>query len=281
MTLSTAILGPGLLGASLALALQRAPGAKVALWARRPKIVEELQARQIGTLVSSDLQTVLQNADVVVLCTPIGVMPELATQIAPLLAPHALVTDVGSVKAGVVAALSPIFAGRARFVGSHPMAGSDRAGHEFAAADLFEKRVCIVTPDAATDPTAVTDAQRLWHSVGADVRIVSPAEHDAMVALVSHLPHLLAATLIQTIAGQNPAALDLHGPGFLDHTRVASGPPEMWAEILRTNRVAVRAGVEATIEKLREITTLLDREAPMTEFLTQAKALRDRLRPSK
>ena len=101
-----------------------------------------------------------------------------------------------------------------------------------------------------------------------------------MVALVSHLPHLLAATLVNTVEAKNPAAFEFHGPGFFDTTRVAGGPPDLWAEILRTNSAAVRAGAEAMIEKLREITTLLDREEPMKKFLTQAKTLRDRLRPS-
>jgi prephenate dehydrogenase len=117
--------------------------------------------------------------------------------------------------------------------------------------------------------------------LGCQVRILSPTEHDEVVGLVSHLPHLLAATLVNTVAAQNPAAFDFHGPGFSSTTRVAGGPPVMWTEILCTNRTAVRSSAEAMIEKLREIITLLDRETTMNDFLTQAKDLRDRLRSTK
>jgi prephenate dehydrogenase len=110
---------------------------------------------------------------------------------------------------------------------------------------------------------------------------VAPAAHDEIVALVSHLPHLIAATLVQTVVAENARALDFTGPGFRDTTRVAAGPPAMWAEILRTNAPAVRKSAEAMIEKLRGILTLLDREQPMTDFLTEAKTQRDRLRPLK
>jgi prephenate dehydrogenase len=273
-----AILGPGLLGASLALALRRRGDSHVSLWARREETVREISERGFAELVSRDLQKVIAGAETIVLCTPIGVMAALAREIVPHLAPRTLVTDVGSVKAPVVADLNAIFAGRARFIGSHPMAGSDKTGHATASASLFDDRVCILTPNAMTTPDTITDAIDFWQSVGCRVATLSPSEHDEVVALVSHLPHLLAATLMHVVAHQSPNAFAFHGPGFFDHTRVAAGAPEMWAEILRLNRDAVRAGAEAMIEKLREITTLLDRERPMTDFLTQAKALRDALR---
>ena len=275
-----AIIGPGLLGASIALAARRSGDARVAIWARRSQIVEEVRAREIADFVSTDIAAVVADADVVVLCVPVGAMPALAREILPHLPPRALVTDVGSVKANVVAELGAIFRGRGRFIGSHPMAGSEKAGHAAAAAELFDGRVCIVTPDAATAPDALADATAFWQALGCRVRTLAPAEHDEVVALVSHLPHLLAATLVNTVAAQNPAAFDFHGPGFFDTTRVAAGQPELWVEILRTNRAAVRASAEAMIEKLREITTLLDSETPMKEFLTQAKSLRDALRPA-
>ena len=280
MSHAIAIIGPGLLGASIALAARRTGGARVAIWARRAEIVEEVRAREIADVVSSDLDAVLAGAGTVVLCVPVGAMPTLAREIVTRISPDALVTDVGSVKAGVVAELAPIFCERGRFIGSHPMAGSDRAGHTFASAELFDGRVCILTPDSATRPDAIADATAFWQMLGCRVRTLAPTEHDEVVALVSHLPHLLAATLVNTVAARNPGALDFHGPGFFDITRVAAGQPELWAEILRTNSAAVRAGAEAMIEKLREITTLLDREEPMKDFLTQAKTLRDGLRPT-
>ena len=273
-----AIIGPGLLGGSIALAARRAGGFRVAVWARRSDAVAELQKRALAEVASSDLARVVQDADLVVLAVPIGAMAALARQIAPLVPRGAVITDVGSVKAPVVEELSAIFAEGGRFVGSHPMAGSEQTGLAAAREGLFDEAACIVTPDHRSDAAAVTAVDGFWRTLGGRVLELSPAAHDEIVALVSHFPHLLAATLINLVAAKNGAAFDFAGPGFRDTTRVAGGPPEMWTEILHTNRTAVRASVEAMIEKLREIATLLDHDAPMTEFLNQAKTQRDRLR---
>jgi len=278
---SLAILGPGLLGGSIALAARRVGGWRVSLGARRAEAVAEIEARGIADAASTDLRSIVSGADLVILCVPIGAMPALAREIADAISPQTIVTDVGSVKAGVVLELGAIFRERGRFVGSHPMAGSEQTGIGAARAELFEGAACIVTPDASSDAAAVADVRVFWQSLGSRVLEVLPAEHDEIVALVSHLPHLLAATLVQTVLAENPRAFEFSGPGFRDTTRVAAGPPAMWAEILRTNRAAVRKSAEAMIEKLHEIMTLLDREPPMTEFLTQAKEQRDRLQPLK
>ena len=274
---SLAILGPGLLGGSIALAARRAGGFRTGLWARRTEAVAEIAAMGMADAASTDLRSIVAEADFIVLCVPIGAMPALAREIAGVISPRAMVTDVGSVKASVVAELGAILGGR--FVGSHPMAGSAQTGIGAARADLFQNAACIVTPDAASEADAVAEIGAFWKTLGGRVLAVSPAEHDEMVALVSHLPHLLAATLVQTVLAENARAFDFSGPGFRDTTRVAAGPPAMWAEILRTNRHAVRKSAEALIEKLRGIITLLEHDAPMTEFLTEAKAQRDRLRP--
>ena len=274
-----AILGPGLLGGSIALAARRVGGFRTALWARRAEAVAEIAALGIADAASTDLHTIVESADLVVLCTPIGVMPALAQEIADVISPAAIVTDVGSVKAGVVAGLGAILGGR--FIGSHPMAGSEQTGIRAAREELFDGAACIVTPAAGSDATALAAVRAFWQTIGCRVLEVAPAAHDEIVALVSHLPHLLAATLVHTVLAENACAFDFSGPGFHDTTRVAAGSPAMWDEILRTNRHAIRKSAEALIEKLRETLTLLDRDAPMTEFLTQAKAQRDRLRPLK
>ncbi|EDY21645.1 Prephenate dehydrogenase [Chthoniobacter flavus Ellin428] len=273
-----AIIGPGLLGGSIALAARRAAGFHVAVWARRAEAVAELQKRALAEVASTDLAEVVHDADIVVLAVPIGIMGSLARQIASLVPSRAIITDVGSCKGPVVEELSPIFAQRGRFVGSHPMAGSERTGLEAARAGLFDGAACIVTPDSRTDAEAVTTIHNFWQTLGGRVLELSPAEHDEIVAMVSHFPHLLAAALVNLVAEKNATALEFAGPGFRDTTRVASGPPEMWTEILRSNHTAVRASVEAMIEKLREIATLLDHDASMTALLTQAKTQRDQLR---
>ena len=274
-----AIIGPGLLGGSIALAARRAGGLRTGLWARRAAAVAEIAAMGIADAASTDLRSIVAEADFIVLCVPIGAMPALAREIAGAISPRATVTDVGSVKASVVAELGAILGGR--FVGSHPMAGSEQTGLGAARAELFDGAACIVTPDAASDASATAEVRAFWQTLGARVLEVAPAAHDEIVALVSHLPHLLAATLVQTVLAENARAFEFCGPGFRDTTRVAAGPPAMWAEILRTNRDAVRKSAEAMIEKLRGIITLLGQDEPMTAFLTQAKAQRDRLRPLK
>ncbi len=277
-----AVFGPGLLGGSIALAARATGQFEIALWGRRQGAIDEALSRNLADRVSTDAQEIAEGADIAVFCVPIGAMSGLAEQIAPSLLADALVTDVGSVKACVVQALSPIFRGRARFVGSHPMAGSEQTGLAAARADLFEGSVCIVTPEPATDPADVAAVRAFWEALGCRVRTLSPLEHDEIIASVSHFPHLLAAVLVHAVAAESRGSLDFAGPGFRDTTRVASGPPEMWTEILRTNRRAVQKSAEAMIEKLREVSTLLAADSPgddlrMNEFLTQAKVLRDGL----
>ena len=274
-----AILGPGLLGGSLALALKaRAPQCRVTVWARREAAAAE--AAGICDLASTDLAAVVRGADTVVLCVPIGAMAALAEQIAPLVEPGALITDVGSVKAPVVEALAPIFerAGRGHFVGSHPMAGSEQAGLSAARADLFEGTVALLTPHPGADPTAVEAAAALWRLVGCTIHTLPPAEHDTAIGLVSHLPHLIAASLVDFVCAQNPQAVDFCGNGLRDTTRIASGLPEMWTEILATNRAALGAQLGAFIARLQEISRDIASgdDSKLQAFLTNAKVRRDR-----
>jgi prephenate dehydrogenase len=276
-----AILGPGLLGGSLAFALRNRTNSQVAIWARRADAAAAAQQAGAAHFASDNLRKVVEGADTVVLCTPIGVMSSLARELAVVIADDVLVTDVGSVKASVTSELGEIFAGRARFVGSHPMAGSEQTGIEAARADLFEGALCIITPVAATPPSAIRDASTLWQTVGCTVTSISPEAHDQTIALVSHLPHLVAATLITAISEAHPAAFAFAGPGLRDATRIASGPPAMWMEILHANRDAVRRAGEAMIEKLGQTVKLLDQSTPTCDlqaFLTRAKTQRDTIR---
>lgn len=277
-----AIIGPGLLGGSLALAVRRFDDWRVALWARRPEAVAELEELRLADDASADLLRVAADADLVIFCVPVGAMGELARRLLPALKPGALVTDVGSVKGSVVEELEPIFSGRARFVGSHPMAGSEQTGVRAARADLFEGAACMVTPTANSNASAVEEVERFWKKLGCRVSRVTPASHDELVAAISHLPHLAAAALVNAVGEKMPGAFEMAGPGFRDTTRVAAGAPEMWTEIFQSNRVAVRKSAEAMIAKLEHFITLLDRrncdsETLMKEFLTQAKVQRDSL----
>jgi prephenate dehydrogenase len=248
-----ALLGPGLLGGSLALALrERLREAHLRVWGRREEPVQAVWDRGIADVASTDLEAVVGGADLAVLCVPVDSMADLLKRMLPFLRPSAMVTDVGSVKRPVVES-------------------------------LFEGAVCLITPAEGTPAADIAAVTLFWEIVGCRVRRLSPAEHDDVVALVSHLPHLLAAALTQFAAERKPGALELCGNGFKDTTRVASGPPAMWTGILRENRRALHDSLEALIEKLSGIATLLDQfdDTKMMRLLEAAKAHRDRLKDSR
>jgi len=223
---------------------------------------------------------VVEGADVILFCVPIGVMPTLAEQILPWVKPGALVTDVGSAKASVVESLAPIFFGKARFIGSHPMAGSEQSGLAAARADLFEGAVCILTPHADVSAKTVADVQAFWELLGCNIRTLGPEEHDDVICLVSHLPHLLAAVLVDFVCAENPNSVNFCGNGFRDTTRVASGPAEMWTEIFAFNRAALGRQLEGLIARLQEVSRMVAsrNDVKMNELLLNAKIQRDRLK---
>ena len=275
-----AILGPGLIGGSIALALRRLGGSHVTLWARRPEAVGEVIAAGCADAATADLAAAVEDADLVVLCVPVGAMPGLAAALATAIRGDCVVTDVGSVKAPLLAELRPIFRGHGRFVGSHPMAGSEHTGLAAARANLFDGTTCIVTPEPDTDAAALGAVRDFWKSIGCRVIELPAAEHDECVALVSHLPHLLAAALMNTVAQKNEHAFRVVGPGFRDTTRVASGPPAMWREILRENSAAVLPAIDALIAKLaefRQILALAGDGREIHDLLAVARATRERI----
>ena len=280
---SIAILSPGLLGGSLALAIRgRIQGAEIRVWARREASVEKVRAMGLADVASTNALEIAKGADLVVFCMPIGAMAAVAEAIAGVVGRNTVVTDVGSVKQPVVDTLEKIFRGRAEFVGSHPMAGSEQAGLEAARGDLFEGAVSILTPEEGTRRETLEAVADFWATMGCRVAIATPRAHDEAVALVSHLPHLAAAALVQTVLRENPVALEWRGTGFMDTTRVASGPPAMWAEILVENRAAVKKAIHAMIENLTEVTKLLEGEetAAVENYLAEARHVRDRLKKS-
>jgi len=278
---SIAILSPGLLGGSLALAIrERMPGAEIRVWARREETVQKVLAMRLAEAASTDAAATADGAGLILFCMPIGGMAAVAERIVGKVRRDALVTDVGSVKQTVVESLGKIFIGKAEFVGSHPMAGSEQTGLDAARADLFEGAVSFVTPEEGTSRETVEAVANFWQTMGCRVAIAAPRAHDEGVALVSHLPHLAAAALVQTVLRENPAALDWRGNGFLDTTRVASGPAAMWAEILHENREAVKKAIHAMIENLSEVTKLLDAEdtGAVEHYLAEARLTREWLK---
>lgn len=275
------IVGPGLLGGSIALAAQaRAYEGEVRIWGRRKEAVEEVKACGAVSLATTDLTEAVSGADLVVLCTPIGIMAGLAERMVGSIRDDTVITDVGSVKEPVVKDLERIFDETGRFVGSHPMAGAELAGFAAAREDLFEGATAIVTPTAKTEPAALGQVHRFWEWLGCHVREVEPGRHDEVIALVSHLPHLIAAALVNLVSEEDPNSLDFCGNGFKDTTRIASGPPEMWAEILETNNAPLRRSLEAIVNRIEDFRRCLDEQdsKALEGLLRKAKSDRDRLR---
>ncbi|HTG43278.1 MAG TPA: prephenate dehydrogenase/arogenate dehydrogenase family protein, partial [Verrucomicrobiae bacterium] len=204
-----------------------------------------------------------------------------ASSIAGLIEPGALITDVGSVKGPVVSELEPLFDARgAQFVGSHPMAGSERMGVSAARADLFQNAVCVLTPTSSTGPEATGRIEQLWKDVGSRVLQMPPEVHDQLVARSSHLPHILAAHLAAFVLSpeQAPEQSQLCANGFRDTTRIASGSPEMWRDIVLMNRKNLRVALQQYVEGLKAFDRLLEENDPaaVEKFFEAARRMRDR-----
>lgn len=277
-----AILGPGLLGGSVALAArQRQAAETIALWARRPEAVAEIESAAAVDLASVELAPVLEGAELVVLATPVGAIEELLQKALPLLAPSAVITDLCSVKGAVqtlvAAALSASGRDDVHFVGAHPMAGSDQTGFANASAGLFEGAACAIVPPEKSAKHAVDFVREFWTGLGCQTVDLEALEHDLLVARISHLPHVAASALVR--AGLRGRAGELVGAGFRDTTRVASGAAPMWAEILSENRHGVSTALADYIAELTELLANLremDNEEVL-QFLTDARQRRQAL----
>jgi prephenate dehydrogenase len=278
MTLGTvAILGPGLIGGSLALALaERGLTKRLMIYARSPRALDEIRLANVDAELTTNPSEAVAEADVVIICIPIEVMPGLVAEIRDSLKPTALVTDVGSVKSPVVRAIEPLLHGRAFWIGSHPMAGSEQAGFSAARPDLFDGAAVIITPTEHTHREAQRRAEQLWAALGANLTILSPERHDEMIAAISHIPHVAAAALVSHAVAYGK--LNLAGGGFRDTTRVASGSPDLWTEILLANAHPIADQLAALAEGLRAYETALrdpDRETAKKALFDLLKSAQD------
>jgi prephenate dehydrogenase len=205
-------------------------------------------------------------------------MPALAEKIRPHLREGSVVTDAGSVKGFVVDTVGRTLG--SRFVGAHPMAGSEQTGIEAARADLFEGAPCILTPEDSTDPAALSATRSLWEQIGCQTIEMSAGEHDKSIARVSHLPHSVAAILVNAIDKHAPGSVKLAGGGYRDTTRVAAGAAAMWREILMENRTEVLAALAELRETCEEMESYLKKEdhAALEGFLAKAQEIRSAVR---
>ena len=275
------IFGVGLIGGSFAMALRQADFARRIVGFGRS--MENMSAA-LGTYVideiGMDVSTV-KDADLVLLAVPVGQMGEIMAAIAPHLGAHTVVTDAGSTKQDVEAlARRHLHRHLSRFVPGHPIAGAEKSGVKAAREDLFRDRTVVLTPLAETDPAAKELVASLWAGCGAKVAEMTPQQHDALFAAVSHLPHVLAFALVDYVASQ-PNAEQLFGfaaSGFRDFTRIAGSSPEMWRDICLANRDALLAQIGGYEAELARIKALIENGdgAALAELFGRARDARQR-----
>jgi prephenate dehydrogenase len=271
------IVGVGLIGGSLGLSLrQRGLARRVVGVGHRQASID--RALAIGAIDEGTLDAVagVQDADLVILATSIGLIKKMGAQAAGQLKRGCIVSDVGSTKTEIVRELEGVLPPGVHFVGAHPIAGSERRGVDAASAALFKGAVCVLTPTKKTDPRAVRRVADLWAAVGARVTMLSCEEHDEILARTSHLPHLAAAALV---AALQPSDMNLVGTGLRDATRVASGDVDIWCDVALTNRQAILSALDSLGREMAEFRRALetaDREK-LAQLLTAAKDRRDSL----
>lgn len=231
------ILAPGLLGGSVAQAARaRGVAQRITVWARRPETRLALQNQPWCDTVAESPEAAVRGATLVVLAAPVDKIVELARQVAPQLSGGAILTDVGSVKGEICRQGRAAVPAGVHFIGSHPMAGSTHTGWENSSADLFEKRVCFVTPFDDNPPVVVAQVARFWDELGSEVVTLHPDKHDEIVAHISHLPQAIATSLAVFLGGRDLAWRNLAGGGLRDTTRIAASDASMWVEIFQQNR---------------------------------------------
>ncbi|HIQ20877.1 MAG TPA: prephenate dehydrogenase [Planctomycetes bacterium] len=270
-----AIVGVGLIGGSVGLALrQRGLAETVVGIGRRQSTLRA--ARRVGavTRTTQDLAAGVARADLVLVCVPIGSIVEQVRRVAEHARPGTLITDAGSTKAEIVRALDRPLARGCRFVGSHPLAGSEKAGPQHARADLFQGRLVVLTPTRRSRPGDVERLERFWSALGAEVVRMTAAEHDRAVAWTSHLPHAAAVALAAVVPGRY---LPLAGTGLEDTSRLAGGSPELWTQIFAANRRHVAAALRRFERQIQALRAAVEQEnsSRLKRILSRAKTKRD------
>jgi len=242
-----AIIGTGLIGGSLALAIKRKKLAAVIVGVSRRKSTID-RAKKIGAIDrgSQDLN-IAKGADLVIIATPVSTMMKLSQKLSTVVGPDCIVTDVGSTKEEIVSKLSKVFP---NFVGAHPLAGSEKSGVTHACPDIFSDSLCIVTPDRGTNKFSLKKVECLWKRLGARVIFMPASQHDRVVALISHLPHAVAFSLIGSIPSQ---CLKFAANGLKSTTRIACSDPELWSQIFISNKKNLLSSLEIFEKKIGQI----------------------------
>jgi cyclohexadieny/prephenate dehydrogenase len=276
-----ALIGFGLIGGSIARAA-RAQGlaGEIVTTARSAKTrARVVELGIVDAVVETNVEAA-RDADLVILCIPVGACGEVAKEIAPVLKPGAIVSDVGSVKGAVVRDMAPYLPAGVHFVPAHPVAGTEHSGPDSGFAELFINRWCILTPPEGVDPDAIERLRGFWAAIGAKVEIMTPDHHDLVLAITSHLPHLIAYTIVGTADElaqvTSSEVMKFSAGGFRDFTRIAASDPIMWRDVFLANKEAVLEMLGTFNEDLSKLTRAIrrgDGEA-LFEHFTRTRAIR-------
>ncbi|MDD2852544.1 MAG: prephenate dehydrogenase/arogenate dehydrogenase family protein [Desulfuromonadaceae bacterium] len=276
-----AVIGVGLIGGSFAVALRKAGvvGRIIGVDTNAENLALAF-SRGLIDESAPDVASAVEGADVVFISVPVCAISAVVKEIVPLLPDGCIVTDGGSVKAEVVRQCDALMPTGCRFVGGHPIAGTEHSGAAAAFPELFSGKRCVLTPGATADPAALETVSLLWSAIGADVCRMEAGHHDRIFAEISHLPHAIAYTLVHAVGtadveGEN--VLSYSAGGFRDFTRIASSDPVMWRDIAMMNRTALLASIDGFSASLAELRRRIDTEdtAGLTEFFITAKQFRD------
>ncbi len=238
------IIGIGLIGSSLARAIRKQNVARrIVIADSAPEALARAEALGLGDAYAADLPAAVVDADCVILCAPVGANAAIGRAIAPALKRGAIVSDVGSVKSAVIAELAPILPAHAHLVPAHPVAGTEQSGPDAGFATLFVNRWSILTPPDGADAGAVAKVRALWEAIGANVEVMGAAHHDLVLAITSHVPHLIAYNIVGTAADLEDVTqsevMKFSAGGFRDFTRIAASDPTMWRDVFLHNKEAV------------------------------------------
>lgn len=254
------IVGPGLLGASMGMVL-REKGVAREIWAhlRDPKKEEICKNTNWCDHATTDLKAAVAKSDLVVLCTPVETIIKQLAELATIMKSRSLVTDVGSLKRDICYYAEELFKdNESCFIGSHPMAGSEKEGMQFATSHLFENKKCMITPFGQENQQQCKRLINFWESLGMSVIKMNPAEHDEIVGWVSHLPHITATSLMNSLSKKNKKWMNLSGNGLKDTTRIACGNPDMWTQIISGNKDNLIEGINTLVSQLNAVKDALD-----------------------
>ncbi len=277
---SVSILGVGLIGGSLSLALKEKGLAKIIIgYGRDEKRLKEALSLGIIDKYTLSLKEAAKS-QLIVLATPLSIFERITKEISPFLESGTILIDVGSVKVYVVNSIERIIPENVKFIGTHPIAGSDKTGFENARNNLFKDARVIITPTKNTNQEALDKVTKMWQSIGAFVEYMSAEEHDKIYALMSHLPHLISFCLVNTVENIDKNLIKYAGSGFKDTTRIAKSSPDIWKDIFLMNKENVLNMLDIFIDKVKEIKNHLSEEQSedkIVEFILKAKKLREKL----